>query len=467
MMSTSIRGIALFAILLVGGCCPFSVTAVSEAESCKGGFACHDQGIPFYLPKPLLVISKNFNCIETPTVGLTQPVPIPNQFDKQDTFATLSAQAGISTTSAAKQGDGNTPAPAAQMRTRLASGNDQSATSDSCCPTQILHSAGSPVVPNTDSKIQTGATPFFTYQIVFVPDLTQKHYLRIKGGPGEVRATLNMVNGWMFTGLGPFYLKDSSTAQNILATGVLAKFAGSGAADIINSVADLSKTLQTGPAGGASGPALETMLRHNAQILEKLAQEKPVDNPSIVAEIHVYEPHLTPEGAMEWREINCGHTDMSGQCVATTPRVDAKSLAPLLFTPADFKDVFSRQDAKSAIQYTVGNPFDPAFAQTDKAALQALAPPAPQQRPGLFGWLCHPKQLTNSTVTGPTVVAAPGAVPVVPQPQVAVPAVCAPAAAPAVSPITAPQVVPVLPAAPAIAAPQVVPAAPPPMPPAR
>ncbi len=29
---------------------------------------------------------------------------------------------------------------------------------------------------------------FFTYQIVFVPDLTQKYGLRITGGAGEIRA---------------------------------------------------------------------------------------------------------------------------------------------------------------------------------------------------------------------------------------------------------------------------------------
>jgi hypothetical protein len=75
MMTARSGAIALFAILSASGCCPFRVTAVSEAESCKGS-SC-DQGIPFYLPKPLLIISKNFHYIETPTVGLTQPVPVP------------------------------------------------------------------------------------------------------------------------------------------------------------------------------------------------------------------------------------------------------------------------------------------------------------------------------------------------------------------------------------------------------
>jgi len=36
---------------------------------------------------------------------------------------------------------------------------------------------------------------FYTYNFVFLPDLTQKYGLRIKGGVGEMRATENLVNG--------------------------------------------------------------------------------------------------------------------------------------------------------------------------------------------------------------------------------------------------------------------------------
>jgi hypothetical protein len=359
----------------------------------------------------------------------------PNTFDHQDTFATLNAQAGISTTSASPAKPDNSNKP--PVHSRAGTGSDQPSTPDSCCSEQVLHSASIPVAPTTESKLLTGTTPFFTYQIVFVPDLTQKHYLRIHGGPGEVRATLNMVNGWMFTGIGPFYLKDSSTAQNILATGVLAKFAGSGAADVINSVADLSKTLQT---GGNKPSTLHDLLAYQAHLTEMMLQERPADGQCVQAEIHVYEPHLTPEGAMEWREINSGNTDMTGECPRATSRMDGKAIAPLMFHPEDLMSL-AKEEALSqpppVIQYSVSNPFDPALAQADKAALQALTPPVPQQRPGFLGGLCHPKRLFNGAVTGPTAVTAPGAVPA-PQPPVLLmpyewaqpPAVCPPAVMP-------------------------------------
>src|SRR5262249_23070438 len=79
--------VVLAAILSLGtGCCPFSVTAISEAEMCKDKTFHKAEGIPFYLPKPLLVISKNFYYIEEAKVGLTEPPPIPNLFDKQSDY---------------------------------------------------------------------------------------------------------------------------------------------------------------------------------------------------------------------------------------------------------------------------------------------------------------------------------------------------------------------------------------------
>ena len=80
---------------------------------------------------------------------------------------------------------------------------------------------------------------FFTYEIVFVPDLSQKYVLQVNGGPGEMRTAMNLVNGWQFTGLGPYYLKDSSTAQNHIAQGIAINLGLGGASDVINSIANL------------------------------------------------------------------------------------------------------------------------------------------------------------------------------------------------------------------------------------
>jgi hypothetical protein len=46
-------------------------------------------------------------------------------------------------------------------------------------------------------RLGDGLAPdcFYTYQIIFVPDLTQKYGLRVTGGAGEIRAAMNLVNG--------------------------------------------------------------------------------------------------------------------------------------------------------------------------------------------------------------------------------------------------------------------------------
>jgi hypothetical protein len=147
--------LGLFALSVCSCRHPFSVTAVSESEICQGKGHAHPEGIPYYLPKPLLVISKNFTYLEEAQVGLTEPAPIPNQFDKQEAYATLNASAGISTTA---------PGPAAPGKPAGAYGDTTPPKPDSCCccPTQVLHSEGIPVAPDCTKKVAACATPFFT-----------------------------------------------------------------------------------------------------------------------------------------------------------------------------------------------------------------------------------------------------------------------------------------------------------------
>ena len=50
------------------------------------------EGIPFYLPKPLMIVAKNFHYVEEAKVGLTDTVPIPQGFDDQGKYADANAR---------------------------------------------------------------------------------------------------------------------------------------------------------------------------------------------------------------------------------------------------------------------------------------------------------------------------------------------------------------------------------------
>jgi hypothetical protein len=258
-----------------------------------------DAGIPFYLPKPLLVVSKNFRNIEEARTGLTDSAPIPQGFDDQSKYADLNARtnfAGLQSPAAPSDGGG---APGG--------GNTSGTPGTASISAPRLHSAnGAPLSPGVAPVDGLSPATFYTYQVVFVPDMTQKYGLRIKGGPGEIRAAMNLVNGWQFTGLGPFYLKDSSTAQNVLASGISARLGGQAAADVLNASANLAKAFPGAPGGGgtsglldASHPAVAKMGQTLAALPLNCTHCK-IEN---FAEIHVYEPHLTPDGRMEWCEI--------------------------------------------------------------------------------------------------------------------------------------------------------------------
>jgi hypothetical protein len=186
-------------------------------------------GMPYYLPKYYFVVSKNVRYIPMPTVGLTQTAPIPNSFDSGSSSSNdkSSASAPASTPKGANGGDTGTNVAAS-----AGSGGKNKATSASTTSstdstpsggTQLAYAVTPGVVPAT--AISDGLIPetFYTYQFVALPDLTQKYGLKIKGGAGELRTTLNLVNGWMFTGPGPLYMRDSFTSQNILASGTAAE----------------------------------------------------------------------------------------------------------------------------------------------------------------------------------------------------------------------------------------------------
>jgi len=208
-----------------------------------------------------------------------------------------------------------------------------------------------------------GPATFFTYHIVFVPDLTQKYGLKIRGGTGEIRAAMNLVNGWQFTGIGPFYMKDSSTAQNILAAGISTRLGGQAVADVLKSAADLGQ-LQNATVD-AGHPAIQSLSR----TLEALPANCRPMTLTKYAEIVVYEPSLNEQGQMIWNEIVnlCFDRDYLGM-----ERVEAN------FAPASAS---AASAAAGTLNSAVVNGTDASIARTAVAGVFGITPDSGALRP--------------------------------------------------------------------------------------
>jgi len=288
------QALSLFILIpLLSGCEHPGITAVNLTDPNE------PEGVPYYLPKPYLVVSKNIRYMPTPTVGLTQTAPIPNEFDsaaKQaapagagNTNAGGGRGAGATNTAAGGGGRGGAAAAAtgggAGGATGSVAGNGAS-TNKTANPqagpplrSQVLGPASIAVVP--PASIPDGLMPetFYTYQILYLPDLTQKYGLRVKGGVGEMRATLNMVNGWMFTGPGPVYFHDSSTAETASAY-------GTAASGVLESAASFVSSIYGVPAIGGGTAAIARNVPR--------AEDKSIQD---FAELWVYEPVLVNDAA--------------------------------------------------------------------------------------------------------------------------------------------------------------------------
>jgi hypothetical protein len=276
-----------------------SITAVGLSPANR----CEPQGIPYYLPKPLLVVAKNIRHIDESKVGLTGQAPIPGGFDNQSSYADVKANVTVPSSG----GSANAGQAAANIGQDSLSNAAIAATepSKSIVAESMMPKAGE------DFKGGLSIDSFFTYQIIFVPDLTQKYGLRISGGAGETRAAMNLVNGWMYTGMGPYYFKDSSSAQNAMASGVAAMYAGRGASDVINSVGNLASKMQTTkPAESATTDNNIENLTRQMEALRDLAETTPKVPRNILnyAEIYIYEPVLSGDQT-EWRLVAEHHFD--------------------------------------------------------------------------------------------------------------------------------------------------------------
>jgi hypothetical protein len=116
--------------------------------------------------------------------------------------------------------------------------------------------------------------------VLYLPDLTQKYGLKISGGAGELRATENLVNGWMHTGPGPIYIADSTTSQNVTASG--------------QAVADVTQALGQIALSAAGIPSLPSASSSKTSGTETAAKNRP-DPIKDYAQIFIFEPVLSTD----------------------------------------------------------------------------------------------------------------------------------------------------------------------------
>lgn len=308
--SSLAMGMTLALAVLGGGCAKHQPKPTITAVGLSPGNRCEPPGIPYYLPKPLLVIAKNVRHIDESKVGLTAPVTVPNGFDNQASYADVKANVTVPRVGGGVAGvSANRVAAAPVSRPAAAAASAQAHVPAAMLP--------------GDSSDGLEPDSFYTYQIVFVPDLSQKYGLQITGGAGEFRAALNLVNGWMYTGMGPFYLKDSSSAQNAMATGVGAMFAGRGVSDVIDSVGGLTETI--GDISNNESALQDLQAQQDLQsaiaAIEAASRSAPRVPQQILnyAEIYIYEPHLLPDQSTDWRLVAEHHFDRDYLEVVDTP----------------------------------------------------------------------------------------------------------------------------------------------------
>jgi len=324
---------AFSSIILFCGCAHTKITAINLGDTNDVRHA-----IPYYLPKAYLFVSKNIRYIPAPTVGLTQTALIPNAFDSgqpapakpgsSETTKPSGKPPAKSNTGQSKQTSGNSANSGneannsgAEDPPQASAGNEQvdptpeskidakpttapagskdtnSAPQEAAGPVTNQQVFGPPsimVVP--PGSIPDGLLPetFYTYQIVYLPDLKQKYGLKIKAGVGEMRSTFNLVNGWMFTGPGPLYLKDSSTSQNTAA-------AGEAVSSVFQSAANLATSIYGGPAGAVAKTTAGAIKAQAAPIPTRAVFSGILTN---YAELWVYEIRLTSDGNLEFHPVS-------------------------------------------------------------------------------------------------------------------------------------------------------------------
>lgn len=157
-MKIAVKLASLVAIIGVAGCAstisvvPLSKTAMEESEK---------SGIPYYLPRPYLLITKNFNGT------------------KQTTTKTKVEKKNVDETST----------------------------------TTTETTTSEPALKNESDS--------YSAQVIYLPDLKRRYGLNIDKGTGIFDSTITLVDGWKLTGIN--VKSDSKTAETISAVGGAAK----------------------------------------------------------------------------------------------------------------------------------------------------------------------------------------------------------------------------------------------------
>jgi hypothetical protein len=174
-------------------------------------------------------------------------------------------------------------------------------------------------------------------------------------------------------------LKDSSTAQNIMACGAAITLGGRGVADVVTSLADLSKSAGRQQTGTMAPRDLAARITEIKLLMDRSGLRlEPLVLPAY-AEIHVYEPQVV-DGHMEWRPI------IEQSFSRTILGVVAKTAVPL--PQANPPDKGSGTDKKPGSQL----PGSESPAKTPGKGSDAGKPPSPgvplkkgTEETGLFG----------------------------------------------------------------------------------
>lgn len=177
------RLVPVFLILFLCGCAttPYSIPLSHKAKTHSPG-----KGIPYYLPHPYLVVTKNLVFVAT-----------------EKTESTANQAAGKTTTENANKNSDK---------------NDNSAKNDT--------------VLNKDA---------YAMQVIYLPDADQKYALYYNRGTGTYDSAVTLIDGWKLTGLNT--KGDSKTAEIIQAVGTALKDTASAAASAATGIAALKAAI--------------------------------------------------------------------------------------------------------------------------------------------------------------------------------------------------------------------------------
>ena len=160
-MKIAIKFVLLVTIVGIAGCAstisvlPLSKTAVEESK---------ESGIPYYLPRPYLLVTKNFNATK---------------------------QTATKTKEEKKKGDETST-------------------------TTIEATSSEPALKNESDS--------YSVQVIYLPDLKRRYGLKIDKGTGTFDSTITLVDGWKLTGIN--VKSDSKTAEIISSVGGAANDVG-------------------------------------------------------------------------------------------------------------------------------------------------------------------------------------------------------------------------------------------------